>query len=102
MAAAPLIPVLAAIFTATTIVGSAIKGQQEAAHQKRAAASAEQAATANAAAEKRAVNKANAKTPDVAGLLFGNRSGSDTTNLTGSAGAPVGASSIGANTLLGQ
>ncbi len=87
---------------AALTAGQAYTANQQAGHMKRAAASAEQAARDSAAEQQRAVNKANARKPNVADIMFGNRQGVAGTNLTGSAGAPVGASSIGMNTLLGQ
>ncbi len=87
---------------AALTAGQAYNANQEAGHMKRAAASAEQAAKDSAAEQQRAVNKANARAPNVADILFSNRQGVANTNLTGAAGAPVGASSVGSNTLLGQ
>ena len=94
---------MAFVATAAALTAAqAYNANQQAGHMKRAAASAEQAARDSAAEQQRAVNKANAKKPNVADIMFGNRQGVASTSLTGSAGAPVGASSVGMNTLLGQ
>ncbi|WP_443747229.1 hypothetical protein [Asticcacaulis solisilvae] len=95
-------PTLSAIIGGATAVGQTVNAFQQAGHMKRAAASAAKAAQDQAAEQQRAVNKANARKPDIANIMFGNQQGVSNTNLTGSAGAPVGASSIGSNTLLGQ
>jgi len=95
-------PLLSVITAGATVVGQAYTANQQAGHMKRAAASAAKAAQDAAAEQQRAVNKANAKKPDLAGIMFGNQQGVANTNLTGAAGAPVGASSLGSNTLLGQ
>lgn len=97
-----IVPTLSAIVAGATVVGQAYNANQQAGHMKRAAASAAKAAEDAAAAQQRAVNKANARKPDLAGIMFGNQQGVASTALTGAAGAPVGASSVGTNTLLGQ
>ncbi len=97
-----IVPTISAIVAGGTAVGQAYMANQQAGHMKRAAASAAKAAQDAAAEQQRAVNKANAKKPDLAGIMFGNQQGVAKTNLTGVAGAPVGASSVGTNTLLGQ
>ena len=97
-----IVPLLSAVTAGATVFGQAYNANQQANHMKRAASSAEQAARDAAADQQRAVNKANARKPDVADIMFGNRQGVGSTALTGAAGAPVGASSVGSNTLLGQ
>lgn len=94
---------MALVATAAALTAAqAYTANQQAGHMKRAAASAAKTAEDAAAEQQRAVNKANARKPDLAGIMFGNRQGVADTNLTGAAGAPVGASSVGSNTLLGQ
>lgn len=95
---------VAAVVTAAAYVGytgyqANKSNQRQRAYQnaatKRAAADADMADQAN--------NKANAKTPDIAALLAGNRNpgGVGSTMLTGPGGVDTSKLALGRNTLLG-
>jgi hypothetical protein len=101
--ALPIIGAIAALGSAGASIYSGIKGNQ---NQKSAIAQSEKTAAATQAANERAINRANQKTPSIAGLtasnILGNSSGVGSTMLTGAAGSKlVSPAMLGKSTLLG-
>ena len=93
------------------IIGAAIAGAGASAYsakkqsdaQKKAQRSAEAIAEKQKNQSEREFNRANAKTPDLAGIMASNKraEGSGSTMLTGPQGVSQDALSLGKNTLLG-
>ena len=93
------------------IIGAAIAGAGASAYsakkqsdaQKKAQRSAEAIAEKQKNQAEREFNRANAKTPDLAGIMAGNKraEGAGSTMLTGPQGVSQDALSLGKNTLLG-
>lgn len=92
--------------TAASVGLSAIQASKAAKAQKAATVQAEKQAADTKAANERAINRANQKTPDLAAILGMNKTatggGVGSTMLTGPGGVAAGTLSLGRNTLLGQ
>jgi hypothetical protein len=85
---------------------SAVQGAKAARREKKASAQAMQQAADTKAANERATNAANAKSPNLAAIfgknMMAGSNGVGSTMLTGPGGVPTGTLSLGKNTLLGQ
>lgn len=106
---APLLPLAMLATAAVGAVGvgaSIINGAKARKQQAAAAQQAEQQAAFTQAANERAVNQANQKSPNVAAIFGANRSaqggGIGSTMLTGPGGVPAGSLNLDRHTLLGQ
>lgn len=91
--------------TATGVGVSALQGDAAARRQNAQIADAKRQAAETKAANDRAINAANQKSPDVGALYKANRlagsGGIGSTMLTGAGGAPVAGSMLGQTSLLG-
>jgi len=76
-------------------------GERAANEQERAMKKQEKTAATQANLADMANNKANRKTPNIAAIMQGNKSGVGSTMLTGPQGVDPGALTLGRNTLLG-
>lgn len=93
--------ITAAVVTAAAASVYSAKKQSDA--QKKAQRSAEAQAQKQQQQAEREFNRANAKTPDLAGIMASNKraEGAGSTMLTGPQGVDSGSLSLGKNTLLG-
>lgn len=93
--------ITAAVVTAAAASVYSAKKQSDA--QKKAQRSAEAIAEKQKNQAEREFNRANAKTPDLAGIMASNKraEGAGSTMLTGPQGVDSGSLSLGKNTLLG-
>lgn len=94
--------ITAAVVTAAAASVYSAKKQSDA--QKKAQRSAEAQAQKQQQQAEREFNRANAKTPDLAGIVASNKraEGAGSTMLTGPQGVDSGSLSLGKSTLLGQ
>ena len=97
--------ITAAVVTAAAATVYSAKKQSDA--QKKAQRSAEAIAEKQKNQAEREFNRANAKTPDLAGIMASNKraegaEGAGSTMLTGLQGVDTGSLSLGKSTLLGQ
>ena len=94
--------ITAAVVTAAAASVYSAKKQSDA--QKKAQRSAEAIAEKQKDQAEREFNRANAKTPDLAGIMASNKraEGAGSTMLTGPQGVDTGSLSLGKSTLLGQ
>lgn len=94
--------ITAAVVTAAAASVYSAKKQSDA--QKKAQRSAEAIAEKQKNQAEREFNRANAKTPDLAGIMASNKraEGAGSTMLTGPQGVDTGSLSLGKSTLLGQ
>ena len=89
------------------IIGAAIAGAGASAYSAKKQSDAQRSAEAQAQKQQqqaeREFNRANAKTPDLAGIVASNKraEGAGSTMLTGPQGVDSGSLSLGKNTLLG-
>lgn len=93
--------------TAAVVVGaaaSAYSAKKQSDAQKKAQRSAEAIAEKQKNQAEREFNRANAKTPDLAGIMASNKraEGAGSTMLTGPQGVDTGSLSLGKSTLLGS
>ena len=90
------------------IIGAAIAGAGASAYSAKKQSDAQRSAEAQAQKQQqqaeREFNRANAKTPDLAGIVASNKraEGAGSTMLTGPQGVDSGSLSLGKSTLLGQ
>lgn len=103
---APALPIALVAASAITAGTSLYSAKKAAKGQKRAMHQAEKQAADTKAANERAINAANQKTPDLAAIFELNRAraggGIGSTMLTGPGGVSAGSLSLGRNRLLGQ
>lgn len=103
---APALPLALVAASAIGAGASVYSARKAAKGQKKAMKQAEKDAADTKAANERAINQANQKTPDLASIFGMNKGltggGIGSTMLTGPGGVAAGSLSLGRNTLLGQ
>jgi hypothetical protein len=102
----PVLPILSLAVAAIGTGASIAQGASAAKRQKAAASQAVTQAADTKAANERAINQANQKSPDLSAIFGMNKTaqggGVGSTMLTGPGGVSTGTLSLGRNTLLGQ